>query len=201
MKIIHVDERLVAIDKPAGLLSVPGRGPGKQDCASARVQAVYPEAQVVHRLDQATSGLLVLARGLDWQRALSLEFAERRVSKRYVAVVQGRLTADGWQTIALPLSADWPNRPKQQVDHAHGKPSLTRWRVAEPATAGAEDTRVELEPITGRTHQLRVHMAAIGHPICGDALYGLGAAPGERLLLHASQLAVLDLQLAAAVPF
>lgn len=200
MNIVHVDERLVVIDKPAGLLSVPGRGPDKQDCASARVQAIYPEALVVHRLDQATSGLLLLARGPEWQRRLSAEFAERRVSKHYVAVVLGQLQAEGWQTIELPLSCDWPNRPKQQVDRAHGKPSITRWRVLH-ASADGSHTRLELEPVTGRTHQLRVHLAAIGHAIVGDALYGSGQGATDRLLLHAHQLELLDLRLGTAVPF
>ncbi|MEO3692544.1 RluA family pseudouridine synthase [Roseateles paludis] len=199
MNIVHVDERLVVVDKPSGLLSVPGRGPDKQDCASSRVQAIYPEALIVHRLDQATSGLLVLARGPDWQRALSREFAERRVAKRYVAVVQGQLEAAGWQLVDLPLSCDWPNRPRQQVDTALGKPALTRWHVLQPEGPGR--TRIELEPVTGRTHQLRVHMAALGHPICGDLLYGPAEPSAERLLLHAAELSLLGQQFRAALPF
>jgi tRNA pseudouridine32 synthase / 23S rRNA pseudouridine746 synthase len=155
---------------------------------------------IVHRLDQATSGLLVLARGSEWQRQLSAEFAERRVVKRYVAVVQGTTQTTGWQTIDLPLACDWPNRPKQHVDLREGKPSVTRWRVLDSSADGAT-LRVELEPITGRTHQLRVHMAAVGHPILGDALYGPTGLAGQRLLLHAYQLRVLDLELTAPVPF
>jgi tRNA pseudouridine32 synthase/23S rRNA pseudouridine746 synthase len=177
MRILHADDRLVVIDKPAGLLSVPGRT--EPDCASARVQALYPDALIVHRLDQATSGLLLFARGLEAQRELSADFAERRVDKLYVAIVAGRLEGEG--LIDLPLGADWPNRPRQQVDLARGKPSQTRWRVL---------ARVALEPLTGRSHQLRVHLAHIGHAILGDALYAAPdiAAAAPRLLLHANAL-------------
>jgi tRNA pseudouridine32 synthase/23S rRNA pseudouridine746 synthase len=185
VRIVHADDRLVVIDKPAGLLSVPGRT--EPDCASARVQAEYPDALIVHRLDQATSGLLLFARGPDAQRALSADFAERRVQKVYIAVVGGSLDGEGF--IDLPLAADWPHRPRQQVDLEHGKPSQTRWRAL-----GREGphTRVALEPITGRSHQLRVHLAALGHPIMGDALYAPPelAAASPRLLLHASELRV-----------
>jgi tRNA pseudouridine32 synthase / 23S rRNA pseudouridine746 synthase len=185
MRVVHVDDRLVVIDKPAGLLSVPGRT--EPDCASARVQALYQDALVVHRLDQATSGLLLFARALDAQRQLSADFAERRVDKLYVAVIAGRLEGAG--LIDLPLAADWPNRPRQQVDVERGKPSQTRWHVL-----GHEGprTRVALEPLTGRTHQLRVHLAHIGHAILGDTLYAAPdiAAASPRLLLHASELRV-----------
>lgn len=191
--LIYWDEALLVLDKPAGLLSVPGRGPDKQDCLSARVQAQFPDAMIVHRLDQATSGLLAMARGAAMQRALSMAFAARAVAKRYVAVVAGRLAApaEEWGEIDLPIIVDWPNRPRRVVDHALGKPSLTRWRVLGYDDA-AGTTRVELEPVTGRSHQLRVHLAALGHPILGDELY----APDEvqvmsgRLLLHARSLAL-----------
>jgi len=185
MRIVHADARLVVIDKPAGLLSVPGRT--EPDCASARVQAAYPDALIVHRLDQATSGLLLFARGPDAQRELSADFAERRVGKLYIAVVAGRLDGDG--LIDLPLSADWPNRPRQRVDLERGKPSQTRWRVL--AHEGGH-TRVALEPQTGRSHQLRVHLAHLGHAILGDALYAAPAiaAASPRLLLHASELRI-----------
>jgi tRNA pseudouridine32 synthase / 23S rRNA pseudouridine746 synthase len=183
MKVLHVDDHMVVVDKPPGLLSVPGRT--EPDCASARVQRLYPDALIVHRLDQATSGLLLFARGIDAQRAFSADFAERRVGKLYVAIVAGRLQGEG--LIDLPLAADWPNRPRQQVDHAHGKPSQTRWRVL-----GHEGrhSRIALEPLTGRSHQLRVHMAQLGHPILGDTLYAAPdiAAFSPRLLLHASEL-------------
>jgi tRNA pseudouridine32 synthase/23S rRNA pseudouridine746 synthase len=185
MRVVYADDRLVVVDKPPGLLSVPGRT--EPDCASARVQALYPDALVVHRLDQATSGLLLFARGAQAQRELSADFAERRVGKLYVAVVAGRLEGEG--LIDLPLGADWPNRPRQQVDFKRGKPSQTRWRVL--AHEGP-DTRLLLTPVTGRSHQLRVHLAHVGHPILGDALYAppAVAAAGPRLLLHASELRV-----------
>jgi len=187
MRIVHADDRLVVIDKPAGLLSVPGRT--EPDCASARVQALYPDALIVHRLDQATSGLLLFARGPQAQRDLSADFAERRVDKVYIAVVAGHLDGEG--LVDLPLAADWPNRPRQQVDPERGKPSQTRWRVL--AHEGPH-TRVRLEPLTGRSHQLRVHMAQLGHAILGDALYASPdiAAASPRLLLHASELRIGD---------
>ena len=195
---LHVDERCVVVDKPAGLLSVPGRGEDKQDCAAARVQARYPDALIVHRLDQPTSGLLLFARGGEMQRAFSYEFMQRRVHKHYVAVVEGLLPLDEqWHEIDLPLIADWPNRPKQKLDHDIGKPALTRWRAI---SHEGQSTRVELEPVTGRTHQLRVHLMAIGHPIAGDALYGdAGSAP--RLLLHACELSVGALTVKSPAPF
>jgi len=181
------------VDKPSGLLSVPGRGPDKQDCLARRVQAMWPEAQVVHRLDMGTSGLWLMARGPDMQRAFSRAFEQHTVDKRYVAVVAGRVappqTADGWGEIDLPLAADWPRRPLQKVDATQGRPSLTRWRVLH---AQDDRTRLELAPVTGRTHQLRVHLQAIGHPILGDALYAPPdvQAMAPRLLLHACALAL-----------
>lgn len=188
VRALHEDAHLLVLDKPAGLLSVPGRGADKQDCLSARAQARWPDALVVHRLDMATSGLILMARSLDVQRALSEAFASRQVWKRYEAIVEGPLDAEHWQTIDLPLMADWPNRPLQKVDPA-GKPSMTRWRTLQPLP-DRHATHVLLAPETGRSHQLRVHMAALGHPILGDALYGdarvAGAAP--RLLLHATVL-------------
>lgn len=191
--LVHEDESLLVLDKPAGLLAVPGRGPDKADCLSARVQRRWPEALIVHRLDQATSGLLLLARGAAMQRALSQAFAERRVHKRYEAVVHGLLappdTPHGWGDITLPLRLDWPRRPRSIVDAEHGKPSHTRWRVLNQDAASVT-TRLALEPLTGRSHQLRVHLQAIGHPIVGDALYGRpDGAP--RLLLHAGALALV----------
>ena len=252
------DDHLLIVNKPAGLLSVPGRGEDKQDCLSARIQQRFPDALVVHRLDMATSGLMVFARGEVMQRELSRMFREREVSKRYVALVAGdlsdvenkvkssptltlprgerecwRAVDGGWWEIDLPLMVDWPNRPRSKVDHESGKPSLTRYRSlgvensvrAEPVEACASLTdssldtasptsldtprergtrdergvgasrserdlvvsRVELEPITGRTHQLRLHLASIGHPIIGDTLYD--GRKAERLLLHATRLA------------
>lgn len=181
---MHLDDALLVADKPAGMLAVPGRGEDKQDCLSARIQREYSDALVVHRLDMATSGLMVFARGAEMQRRLSEMFRERRVEKRYVAIVAGRIEAEAGE-IDLPLGSDWAYRPRQKVDFAAGKPSLTRYRLLSH-DAGTDTSRVELEPVTGRTHQLRVHLAAIGHPIAGDALYG-GHTPG-RLLLHACSL-------------
>lgn len=190
--VLYVDEALVVLNKPAGLLAVPGRGADKQDCLSARVQSLYPDALVVHRLDMATSGLVVMARGAPAQRLLSEAFAQRQVHKRYVAVVSGQLapTAGGWQTIDLPILVDWPNRPRRMIDWQQGKASVTRWQVLQ-FDPEHHTTRVELEPVTGRTHQLRVHLQAIGHPILGDALYAPPAvlAQAQRLLLHACALA------------
>lgn len=179
---LHIDEHLVVVDKPAGLLAVPGRGEAGRDNLATRVQALWPDALVVHRLDMATSGLVVFGRGAAAQRTLSIAFAERRVDKRYVAIVGGTVQADEGK-VELPLACDWPNRPKQQVDFARGKPSLTHWRVL--SRYGAR-TRLELRPVTGRSHQLRVHLAAIGHAIVGDALYA--GEPAPRLLLHARAL-------------
>jgi len=192
LTVIHQDADLLVLDKPTGLLSVPGRGLDKQDCLSARVQALYPDALVVHRLDMATSGLMLFARGLAAQRILSQAFAERRVAKRYVALVAGQPTRPehDWGVIDLPIVVDWPRRPLRKIDHRLGKASVTRWRVA----ARCQDrgtTRLELEPETGRSHQLRVHLQALGHPILGDPLYGTpeSQAMAPRLLLHATRLA------------
>lgn len=198
--VVCVDAHLIVLDKPAGMLSVPGKGPEGAHCLSAQVQAVWPDAQVVHRLDMATSGLLVMARGVAMQRALSMAFAQRLTHKRYEAVVQGLLPdggittppdRDGWYTIDLPIIVDWPNRPRSKVCHATGKPSLTRWRVLS-ANSHANHTRLALEPVTGRTHQLRVHLMALGHSILGDALYAQGDAlmASPRLLLHATHLSL-----------
>lgn len=181
---IHLDAQLIVVDKPAGLLAVPGRH--EPDCMAARVQGLWPDARVVHRLDMATSGLLLFARGARAQRALGQAFAARQVDKHYVAVVHG-LPATDEGSVELPLAADWPNRPRQVVDVVDGKPALTHWRVlARDAATGT--TRLELQPVTGRSHQLRVHLAAIGHEIVGDALYGRGDGCA-RLLLHACALA------------
>lgn len=187
-ELIHVDDHLIVAVKPAGLLSVPGRGADKADCLATWVQSRHADALTVHRLDMATSGLILMARGPDMHRALNRAFAGRAVHKTYIAVVNGCMAADQGE-IDLPLVADWPNRPRQMVDHAIGKPSLTRWQVMARDTAAVR-TRVALFPVTGRSHQLRVHLSAIGHAILGDDLYAapdvLAASP--RLLLHASAL-------------
>ena len=186
--ILYTDDDLVVADKPAGLLSVPGRGEANQDCLIRRIQVEIPDALIVHRLDMATSGLIVMARGPEAHRTLSIAFAERHVFKSYVAVVAGEMQVD-FGEVDLPLIADWPNRPKQMVDHALGKPSLTRYRVL---SRGEGTTRVALEPVTGRSHQLRVHMMSIGHPIVGDVFYAPPevVALSDRLLLHAEMLDV-----------
>ncbi len=210
LAVIYADEHLLVLDKPAGLLSVPGRGEDKQDCLSTRAQQLYPDALVVHRLDMATSGLLVMARGAAAQRSLNDAFAARQVYKRYEALVDGTLTAPdaAWQLIDQPILLDWPNRPKRIIDAQHGKPSRTHWQVlATDQVQGS--TRLALEPITGRSHQLRVHMQAIGHAILGDQLYASPqvAARSNRLLLHACALEFSHpteqrrLQLSSPAPF
>lgn len=190
----YQDEHLLVLNKPAGLLSVPGRGADKQDCLSARVQHRFADALVVHRLDMATSGLLLMARSPAMQRLLSQLFEARQIDKIYVAVVAGRMTAPAgvWQLIDLPIAVDWPCRPRRLIDHLHGKPSQTRYQITEK-TVGSDSTRVTLQPITGRSHQLRVHLKALGHPILGDALYADAAtqAKAPRLLLHAQALALV----------
>jgi tRNA pseudouridine32 synthase/23S rRNA pseudouridine746 synthase len=187
LSLLHVSEQLLIIDKPSGLLTVPGRGNDKSDCLLSRVQARFPDALIVHRLDMATSGIVVMGRGPRYQRALSILFQERKVTKRYQALVDGCWAADAAGEIDLPLIADWPNRPRQKVDRIGGRPSLTRYRVIE-TDASLKVTRVELAPITGRSHQLRVHMESAGHPILGDDLYGTeqSRAKAHRLMLHAS---------------
>ncbi len=207
--VLHEDEYLLAIEKPAGLLAVPGRGAEKADCLASRAVKRWPDALVVHRLDQATSGLMLLARNIEMQRSLSSAFAERRVHKRYEAIVHGLPatpgSSDGWGEIDLPMMADWPRRPRSKIDLENGKPSQTRWKVlAHDVTE--HRTRVLLEPITGRTHQLRLHMQALGHPIVGDTLYGPeDGAP--RLMLHAYELRLTHpesgaaLHLQSQVPF
>ena len=191
--LLYADDSLLVLNKPSGLLAVPGRGEDKQDCLSARVQRRFPDALVVHRLDMATSGLMLMARGIAMQRALAKAFEMRQLHKRYIAVVQGCLlpplppaSADGWGLIDLPIVVDWPRRPLRIIDAQRGKPSQTRWRSVAFDDA-SDSTRVELEPLTGRSHQLRVHLQALGHPILGDALYAPAAlaAAAPRLLLHA----------------
>ena len=186
--ILYADAELLVLDKPSGLLSVPGRGAEKQDCLASRVQAIYPDALSVHRLDMETSGLIVMARSKAAHRTLSIAFEQRKVEKRYLAVVAGQPVAESGE-INLPLICDWPNRPRQIVDFTVGKPSLTRYQVLAQET---DRCRIALFPETGRSHQLRVHMQALGHAILGEVLY---AAPhvcnlSNRLLLHAEYLAL-----------
>ena len=199
--ILHCDGQLVVADKPAGLPTVPGRPLELHDCLWRRVRELVGDALVVHRLDMATSGLVLFARGTEVQRQLSSAFAQREVQKHYEAIVAGVIDDDDGR-IDLPLAADWPNRPRQRIDREGGKPSITRWHVLQRDVA-RQTTRVQLEPLTGRTHQLRVHLAAIGHPLLGDTLYapeGITAA-APRLLLHATRLAFLHPRDAAPVSF
>ncbi len=182
---LYEDEHLLAFDKPSGLLCVPGRGPDKQDCLISRVQQQWPEALLIHRLDMSTSGIVIFARSLEMQRAMSAAFAERRVHKTYEALVVGSPAEPGgdWQEISAPILLDWPNRPIHIVDSA-GKPSTTLWRVVDFQNG---ISRVSLRPITGRTHQLRVHLKHLGFPIIGDPLYGdlQNHESADRLMLHA----------------
>jgi len=196
LRIVHAAAAYVVVCKPAGMLSVPGKGPHNQDCVASRVREMFPTSKgplIVHRLDMDTSGLLVLGLTSDAQRLLSGQFEKRQVDKAYVAVVAGRLGAERGE-IDLPIRPDIERRPLQIVDHEHGRPSSTRWRLV---ALDAERSRVELEPVTGRTHQLRVHMAEIGHPLVGDPVYGprrkapAPLADFPRQALHAWRLALV----------
>ncbi len=185
LEIVHDDHEILLVDKPAGLLSVPGKGPELADCLLSRVQEVFPQALLVHRLDRDTSGIMVFALTPHAQRHLGLQFERRQTRKTYVARVSGRLEPKTG-TVDLPLIVDWPNRPRQKVDHETGKPAVTDWRVVR---ANDEESRVRLMPRTGRSHQLRVHMLAIGHPILGDPFYASGTARDHpRLMLHSESL-------------
>jgi tRNA pseudouridine32 synthase/23S rRNA pseudouridine746 synthase len=184
--VIDHDEHLWVLNKPSGLLSAPGRGPDKQDCLSSRVQLADPNARLVHRLDQATSGLMVMARNAEVHRLLNAAFAQRKVGKTYLAVVDGLMAMDlPWSPIDAPIDLHWPDRPRHHVSPS-GKPSMTWWRPLS-ADASTRRTLVVLKPLTGRSHQLRLHMHWIGHPILGDTLYAPPAlaAASPRLLLHA----------------
>jgi len=185
LAILHADHMLVAVDKPAGLLSVPGKGEHLADCLLARLRGVYPEALLVHRLDRDTSGVMVFALTPHAQRHLGLQFERRLARKTYVARVWGE-PAEGEGRIDLPLIVDWPNRPLQKVCAATGKPAVTRWTVLRREGATA---RLQLSPETGRSHQLRVHLKAIGHPVLGDPFYAEGPARAfPRMMLHSETL-------------
>ena len=184
-QVIHADHEVLVVSKPSGLLSVPGRGEDRADCLIERLRGPFPTVLLVHRLDLDTSGVMVFALTPHAQRNLSKQFEERKTKKVYLARVAGRV-AEKTGTVDLPLIVDWPNRPRQKVDHAEGRPAVTDWRVVR---ANDEETRIRLMPLTGRSHQLRVHMAEIGHPILGDPLYATGAAADfPRLMLHAESL-------------
>ena len=185
LDVVHVDHEVLLVAKPHGLLSVPGKGPHLADCLLARVQIAFPEALLVHRLDRDTSGIMVFALTPHAQRHLGLQFEKRQIRKTYVARVWGRM-AEKTGTVDLPLIVDWPNRPRQMVDHENGKPAQTDWRVLRVSD---DETRVRLYPKTGRSHQLRVHMLALGHPILGDPFYASGPARDfPRLMLHSEQI-------------
>jgi tRNA pseudouridine32 synthase/23S rRNA pseudouridine746 synthase len=202
LRLVHADAALLVLDKPAGLLTVPAKPPGPADCLEARVRAAHPEALLVHRLDRDTSGVVVFARTRLAQRHLNWQFERRQVAKTYEARVAGEVAGEAGE-IDLPLACDWPNRPRQMVCPTRGKPALTGWRVLarEPGA-----TRLELRPLTGRSHQLRVHLLAIGHPILGDPFYGDPAA-APRMQLHAARIGFRHpdggtrVEFAAAVPF
>jgi tRNA pseudouridine32 synthase/23S rRNA pseudouridine746 synthase len=185
--ILHRDEMLLVVDKPQGLLSVPGKAPGAADCLIARLHRMDAQTRLVHRLDRDTSGVMVFARSPRAQRHLGRQFERRQVQKRYIARVTGHLEGAG--EVDLPLTADWPNRPRQMVSLERGRPAVTRW---EAIGHEGDTTRVALAPLTGRSHQLRVHMAQLGHPILGDPLYGPlhGGAAAARLMLHAERLVI-----------
>ncbi|MFL6696676.1 MAG: RluA family pseudouridine synthase [Vitreoscilla sp.] len=208
LEVLHLEPAFVVLAKPAGLLSEPGRGQDKRDSLLTRAQAVWPDARIVHRLDMLTSGVIVLARETLAHASLSEAFRERAVDKRYEALVHRRPVDDEGE-IDLPLVVDWPNRPRQVVCHDTGKPSLTHYRVVGQTQVDGVGvlTRVALAPVTGRTHQLRVHLAALGCPIAGDPFYGLAADGAPRMMLHASRLDLPHpltgepLSFSSAVPF
>ena len=208
LEMLHVEPAFVVLEKPPGLLSEPGRGPDKRDSLLIRAQAVYPDARIVHRLDMMTSGVIVLARETLAHASLSEAFREREVDKRYEALVHGRPANDEGE-IDLPLVVDWPNRPRQIVCHDTGKPSLTHYRVVGETHVNGVGTlaRIALAPVTGRTHQLRVHLASLGCPIAGDPFYGIAGDTAPRMMLHACRLAFAHpltgepLVFESAVPF
>lgn len=187
LEILHEDHEIVVVNKPSGLLSVPGRGEHLADCLITRVQAVFPQALLVHRLDRDTSGVMVFALSPHAQRNLSMQFEKRTTKKTYVARVAGRIE-EKKGTVDLPLIVDWPNRPRQKVCHETGKQAVTDWRVLKSSDS---ESRVRLTPKTGRSHQLRVHMLALGHPILGDPFYAEGPAlEHPRLMLHSEELRI-----------
>ncbi|MFD1158667.1 RluA family pseudouridine synthase [Roseovarius aestuarii] len=204
LEVLHEDHEIVVVDKPAGLLSVPGKGAHLADCLLARVQVAFPTALLVHRLDRDTSGVMVFGLTPHAQRHLGLQFEKRTTKKTYIARVSGRLEPK-LGTVDLPLIVDWPNRPLQKVCSETGRQAVTDWRVMK---ASAQESRVKLMPKTGRSHQLRVHMLALGHPILGDPLYASGAAAAfPRMMLHSEELRLrhpdggVGMKFRAAVPF
>jgi tRNA pseudouridine32 synthase/23S rRNA pseudouridine746 synthase len=192
-RIVHRDDRLLVLEKPSGLLAVPGRGPDLQDCLARRVQELFPTALVVHRLDRDTSGLMLMALDADAQRDLSRQFEQRQVQKHYQCIVRG-MPERSSGLVDLPIARDPARPPRYRIDHETGRPSQTSWRVLERL---GDRARLDVEPITGRSHQIRLHLATLGHPILGDPLYGDDETPADceaslapRLLLHATLLTV-----------
>jgi tRNA pseudouridine32 synthase/23S rRNA pseudouridine746 synthase len=205
LPIIHLDPRLIVLNKPVGLLSVPGIGLEKRDCLALRVADEYPGARIVHRLDRDTSGVILMARDAESHRELSRQFHDREVNKTYIAIVAGMIAEDSGM-IDLPMRKDMDpaNAPRQVIDHAEGRRAVTQWWVRERLHDALGDrTRVLLKPITGRSHQLRLHMKTIGHPILGDDLYAPAAvlAMADRLMLHAQSLTIVHPELAALMTF
>jgi len=184
LQVLHQDDQVIVVDKPAGLLSVPGKLAGRRDCLELRLRAVFWDSLLVHRLDCDTSGVMIFARTKQAQGFLGQEFEQRRAKKSYVALVAGLVKEDTGR-IDLPIGSDWEHRPRQKVDLVNGRSSITDWVVMERSSYG---TKVRLYPQTGRSHQLRVHMLAIGHPILGDQIYSDDAARYPRLMLHAEHL-------------
>ena len=205
LSLLYHDDDVIVVNKPSGLLSVPGKAPEHRDSLITRIQRVYPDARIVHRLDMATSGVMVVAQHKDSHRQLSRQFELRQTAKRYFARVAG-VPAQSSGSVDLPLICDWPNRPKQKVDFESGKPALTHYKVVQQ---DATEALVALIPITGRSHQLRVHMLELGHPILGDRLYGTPSviASAPRLQLHAETLSFTHptsgkrMQFSAPLPF
>ena len=183
--VVHLDHEILVVNKPSGLLSVPGRGALLADCLITRIQSEYPTALLVHRLDRDTSGVMVFALSPNAQRHLGLQFEKRQTKKTYVARVWGQIKADTG-TVDLPIIVDWPNRPKQMICHETGRAAVTDWQVI---NRNRGETRVKLSPKTGRSHQLRIHMLALGHPILGDPFYGTPESQeATRLMLHSHRL-------------
>ena len=185
--IAYQDDQIIVVDKPSGLLSVPGKTVGRRDCVELRLRAMHPESLLVHRLDCDTSGVMIFARSKAAQGFLGQEFEKRRSEKTYIARLWGRLMPEAGR-VDLPLGTDWPNRPRQMVDHENGRAAQTDWQVL---GYDSQTTRVALYPLTGRSHQLRVHMLELGHPILGDPIYATGPALDyPRLMLHAQSLSL-----------
>ena len=188
VKILYQDEHLLVVNKPEFLLSVPGRAPENKDCVITRLQQHFPEAVIVHRLDLDTSGLLIVPIKRAAMSHIARQFQERKIFKRYQALLWGKLK-QSYGTIELPIKADWPNRPKQQIDFLEGKHALTHYRVLH-VNHEKNQTRIELNPISGRSHQLRIHCRELGHPVLGCDMYAHpeALAASKRLLLHASDI-------------